>query len=54
MFKELGLKNLGDYHDLYAQIHIILLEYVLENFKYKCIEINEHDLAHFSSGSALV
>ena len=33
VFKELKLKNLGDYHDLYVQSDILLLTDVFENFK---------------------
>ena len=53
MFKELGLKNLGDYHDLYVQCDTLLLADVFENFRNKCIEIYELDLAHFLSTTGL-
>ena len=47
-FKEFGLKNLGDHHDLHVQSHTLLLADVFENFnKKKCIEIYELDPAHF-------
>ena len=46
MFKELKLKNLGDYHDLHVQSDTLLLD-VFENFRNKCIEIYEHEPAHF-------
>ena len=38
VFKELKLKNLGDYHNLYVQSNTLLLADVFEN---KCIEIYE-------------
>ena len=37
VFKELKLKNLGDYHDLYVQSDTLLLAYVFENFRNKYI-----------------
>ena len=43
MFKELKLKNLGDYHDLYVQSDTLLLADVFVNFRNKCIEIYELD-----------
>ena len=49
VFKELGLKNLGDYHDLYVQSDTLLLADVFENFRNKCIEIYEIDSVHFLS-----
>ena len=53
MFKELKLKNLSDYHDLYVQSDTLLLADVFENFRNKCIEICEHDPANFLSGPGL-
>ena len=47
VFKELGLKNLGDYHDLYVQSDTLLLADVFENIRNKCIEIYELDPVHF-------
>ena len=52
-FKELKLKNLGDYDDLYIQSDTLLLADVFENFKNKCIEIHELDPVHFLSASGL-
>ena len=53
VFKELGLKNLGDYHDLYVQSDTLLLADVFENFRNKCIEIYELDPAHILSAPGL-
>ena len=41
------IKNLGEYHDLYAQSDTLLLADAFENFRDKCIEIYELDPAHF-------
>ena len=53
VFKELRLKSFGDYHDLYVQSNTLLLAYVFENFRNKCIEIYELDPVHFLSTSRL-
>ena len=53
MFKELKLKNIGDYHDLYVQSDTLLIPDVFENFRNKCIEIYELDPAHFLSAPGL-
>ena len=53
VFKELKLKNLGDYHDLYVQSDTLLLADVFENFRNKCIEIYELNPAHFLSAPGL-
>ena len=47
VFKEFEIKNLGQYDDLYVQSDTLLLAYVFENFRTKCIEIYELDPAHF-------
>ena len=53
MFKELKLKNLGDYRDWYVQSDTVLLADAFENFRNKCIEIYELDPAHFFSAPEL-
>ena len=53
VFKELKLKNPGDYHDLYVQSDTLFLADVFENFRNKCIEIYELDPAHFLSEPGL-
>ena len=47
VFKELKLKNLGDYLDFYVQSNTLLLADVFENIRNKCIEIYELNPAHF-------
>ena len=46
-------KNLGDYHDLYVQSDTLLLAHAFENFRSKCLEIDEIDAAHFLTAAGL-
>ena len=48
------LKNLGKYHDLYAQSDTLLLADVFENFSNMCLKTYELDPAHFLSLPGLV
>ena len=48
-----GIKNVGEYHDLYFQSNMLLLADVFENCRDKCIEIYGLDLAHFLSAPGL-
>ena len=47
VFKELKLKNLGEYHDLYLQSDTLLLVDVFENFRNTFIKVYELDPAYF-------
>ena len=53
VFKEIGLKNLDDYHDLYVQGDTLLLADVFQNLRKKCIEIYGVDSAQFLSAPGL-
>ena len=53
VLKELGLKNLGEYHDLYVQCDTLLFPDVFENFRNKGIGIYKLDPAHFLSAPGL-
>ena len=53
-FKELKLKNIGDYRDLYVQSDTLLFADVFENFRNKCIKMYELDPAHFLSAPGLI
>ena len=44
-----GLKNMGDYHDLYLKSDILLLADVFENFRKTCIQYYELDPCHYFS-----
>ena len=54
VFKNLNNKDLGDYHDMYAQGDTLLLADIFENVRKKCIEIYELDPTHFLSAPGLV
>ena len=48
-----GIRNLGDYHDLYLQINVILLANVSEAFRDTCLEHYSLDPAHFYTSPGL-
>ena len=48
------MKYLGEYHNLYVQSDILLLEDVFENFRNKCFEVYELDPVYFVSAPGLV
>ena len=48
-----GIKNFGEYHDLYVQCDTLLLADVFEKFRDKCIEIYGLDPSHFLSAPGL-
>ena len=49
VFKKINNENIGDYHQLYVQNDTLLLIDIFENFRNKCVEIYELDLAYFLS-----
>ena len=51
--KDCEKKNLGEYHDLYAESDTLLLTGVFENFQNMCFKIYEFDPAKFSSAPGL-
>ena len=53
VFKKFGLKNLGEYHELYVQSDTLLLADVFENFRNMCIKAYELDPAHFLTAPGL-
>ena len=46
-WKEFGLKDLGEYHDLYLKTDVILLANVFEEFRKVCLKNYGLDPAHF-------
>ena len=53
VWKVFEIKNLGEYHNLYAQSDTLLLADMLENFRNKCIEIYELDSIYFVTAPGL-
>ena len=47
VWEKFEMKNLGDYHNLYNQVDVLLLADVFENFRDICIENYKLDLAHY-------
>ena len=53
VWKEFGIHNLGDYHNLYLQTDVILLANVFEAFRDTCLEHYKLDPAHFYTSPGL-
>ena len=51
--RDFEIKNVGAYHNLYAQRDILLVTEIFEDFRNKCIKIHEFDTAHFLSTTGL-
>ena len=53
VWKEFGLKDLGEYHDLYLKTDVILLANVFEAFRKVCLKNYGLDPAHFYTAPRL-
>ena len=53
VWKECGIRNLGEYHDLYLRTDVILLANVFEAFRDTCLEHYKLDPAHFCTSPRL-
>ena len=51
--KDLKIKDLGEYHDLYVQGNTLLLADIFENFRNMCLKIFETDPVKFLSAPGL-
>lgn len=52
-WKDFGIRNLGDHHNhMYVKSDNLVLANVFENFRDKCLDINELYPAHFHSAQA--
>ena len=47
VWREFGINNLGEYHDQYLRMDVILLANVFESFRKVCLDNYGLDLAHF-------
>ena len=52
-WKEYGLKDLGEYHNLYLKMDVILLSDVFETFRKVCQKKYGLDPAHFYTASGI-
>ena len=48
-----GIRNMGEYHDLYLKSDILLLADVFENFREACLEYYRLDPAHYITSPGL-
>ena len=53
VWNEFGLKNMGDYHDLYLKTDVILLANISESFRKVCLDNYGLDPAHFYTAPGL-
>ena len=53
IWKEDQIKNLGEYHDLYLKIDVLLLAEIFENFRNVCLKNYELDPAHYYTSPGL-
>ena len=53
VWKEFGIHNLGDYHDLYLRTDVVLLANVYEAFRDTCLMYYKLDPAHFYTSPEL-
>ena len=53
VWNEFGLKNMGDYHDLYLEADVLLLANLLESFRKVCLDNYGLDPAHFYTAPGL-
>ena len=54
VWRESGINNLGEYHDLYLRTDVILLANVFEAFRKVCLDNYGLDPAHFYMVPGLV
>ena len=53
VWKAFGLRNMGDYHDLYLKTDVLLLVDVFENFRKTCLNYYGLDPLHYISAPGL-
>ena len=52
VWKEFGIKNVGEYHDLYLKTDLLLLSNVFQSFRNECLEYHKLGPAHTWTGLA--
>ena len=53
VWKEFGIRDLGDYHDLYPRTDVVLLANVYEAFRDTCLKHYKLDPVHFYTSPGL-
>ena len=53
VWRDFGIRNLGEYHDLYLRTDVILLANVFESFRHICLDNYGLDPAHFYTAPGL-
>ena len=53
VWEEFGIRNLGDYHDLYLRTDVVLLANVYKVFRKTCLEHYKLDPVHFYTSAGL-
>ena len=53
VWREFGIRNMGEYHDLYLRTDVILLANVFESFRRVCLENYVLDPSHFYTAPGL-
>ena len=53
VWEEFGICDLGDYHDLYLRMNVVLLANVFEAFRDTCLKHYKLDPAHFYTSPGL-
>lgn len=53
VWERFGMRDMGDYHDLYLKTDVLLLADVFENFRSLCLDTYKLDPAHYVSAPSL-
>ena len=53
IWREFGIRNMGEYHDLYLRTDVVLLTNVFKSFRRVCLENYELDPSHFYTAPGL-